>query len=152
MNSLVAFRDKNKKSGFTLIEMLLVSALTMTIGVFVFPLGISFYRVHMHNEAAEGLISVLRKSHSFAVSGRGGTAYGVRILDNGYVGFAGESYTARDQEEDEYYPVVSTITLSGIEEIVFEAYTGVPSDTGSVSIDSQDKHSEISISTQGLIN
>jgi hypothetical protein len=132
-------------------EMLLVSALTLTIGVFMFPLGISFYRVQMHNEAQEGLQSVLRKAHSFAVTNRNGEAYGVRILSDAYVGFRGASYETRDETVDELYPVSRAITLSGLTEVVFESQTGMPSDTGSLWIDSEDRHSQIIVTSNGLV-
>lgn len=144
MNSREVFHAKNKK-GFTLIELLLVAALMISLGAFMFPLGLSFYRAQMLNETSEGLLSALRKAQSFAIAGRGEHAFGVKILPDAYVLFEGDSYDARVQNQDEIYPVASTISITGFDEVVFDELEGIPDTTGTLTItlDKSDEYIEV---------
>ena len=55
MNLQVVFKKYRNTAGFTLVEMILVLAIMLTIGVFVSPIGISFYRSQQLNEVYDGL-------------------------------------------------------------------------------------------------
>lgn len=151
MNSPAAFHVNTNKNGFTLVELLLVAALMLMMGALLFPLGITFYRAQMLNETGEGIASVLRKAQSFTITGKNDASYGVRFLPDAYVLYEGASYTLRDISGDEVYPLPSTVILSGFEEVHFEPFSGMPSQTGSIDIATGGESVQIEVLTSGVI-
>lgn len=156
MNSLVVSRaslyEKKAEMGFTLIELLLVVAITLAVSSFMFPLSISFYRMQMLDETEESIASLLRKAQTFSVTGKNDSAYGVKILDDAYVLFEGETYASRDAAKDEAYPFASTISVSGLSEVTFLPFSGEPTATGTVHIVLGDKTAVVSVISSGVVD
>ncbi len=134
-----------------MMELLLVIALTFTIGVVVFPMSLSFYRAEMLDGITEGVTSALRTAHSMAVTGRDDTSHGVKIMDDAYVTFAGDSYASRDVTHDEVFSLPVTVQFTGPDEIVFALRTGTPSEAGTLifSVDTQTR--QVIVSSHALI-
>ncbi|MCA9359022.1 prepilin-type N-terminal cleavage/methylation domain-containing protein [Candidatus Kaiserbacteria bacterium] len=152
MNLQVVFKKYRNTAGFTLVEMILVLAIMLTIGVFVSPIGISFYRSQQLNEVYDGLTSAIRQAEMFSLSGKGGQSYGVYIGDNEYILFSGESYSARIVGEDSSYYLPASVSVSGPNEIVFSQLSGEPSVTGLLTISLGNKQKVIEIMASGNIS
>lgn len=151
MNSPEVFPNSKRKRGFTLVELLLVIALMLIVGVFMFPLGISFYRSQMTNEAIEGIQSALRRAQTFAITGKHDSSFGVKFSESSYVLFEGESYASRITSEDELYTIGAHIEDGTLDEIVFEPFSGLPSATGVIEVSSGEKSGQIEVTNAGRI-
>lgn len=151
MKSPEAFRGKKTARGFTLVELLLVIALTFIVGVFMFPMGISFYRTQMLNETAEGMQSALRRAQTFALSGKQDSVFGVKLLDSSYILFRGDTYAERSASDDEVYAFPTAVEVAGFDEITFEQITGNPSITALITLTSEFKEEAIEITGSGII-
>lgn len=137
--------------GFTFIELMLVIALITIIGVFIAPIGLSYYQSQLLNETSDGLVSALRQAESFAYTGRHNHAFGVFITADTYTVFEGDTYASRITSEDMVFPIASTVTVSGLQEIVFSEMSGTPRATGMVTVVSGNKMSQIVVLPSGII-
>lgn len=64
--------------------------------------------------------------------------------------FKGASYVARDVVYDEVFDVPTSITPSGVSEIVYTKFTGLPSVTGTVTLTSNTNETRsITINAKG---
>lgn len=152
MNSLETYSKTSVENGFTLIELSLVIALMFMIGAFISPTGISFYKGQLLNESYEGMINALRQAQIFSMTGKNNHSFGLFIQDDSYVVFEGDSYSTRIQSEDVVFTLSPSVTISGIEEIVFSKLTGEPSVLGGIVISVGEKEKQIEVSTSGNID
>lgn len=132
--------------------MLLVVSLLLVLGVLTLPFGLSFYASTQLYETTEGIHDALKRAQIFAVSGRHDSAYGVYISEGEYVFFEGDTYATREVAEDQIFPISGMLAVQGITEVVFEAHTGVPSQTGSIEVWQGDRSTSVTITPLGHID
>lgn len=140
-----------KTKGFTLIEMLLVVALLVSISALTIPIGLSFFRAQILSEASNGIISALRESYSRAVAVKTDSSYGVRVTNDSYVLFRGDSYNERIPEYDETFHLPGGLIVSGLDEIVFAPVSGTPSSYGVTSLSLFGVVRTVSVNEKGLV-
>ena len=151
MNLQETFHREIYIRGFTFIELMLVTALITLIGVFATPVGLSYYQSQLVNEISDGLVSALRQAQGFAYTGKHNHAFGVFITADAYTVFEGDTYASRITSEDMVFPIASTVTVSGLQEIVFSEMSGTPRATGMVTVVSGNKMSQIDVLPSGNI-
>ncbi len=118
---------KDKREGFTLIELIIVLTLFVLLAAMTIPYSVDFYRTRIFESEVETLSGVLDRARSYAVSGRDDSSWGVAFFpeEDYYVFFRGEDYDPEDPTNQEY-SVSSDIDISGASQIVFEKGTGLP--------------------------
>ncbi len=114
------------KKGFTLIELLLVIGLLSMILTLSFMTTFSLVFDTALRDQTRNLESGLRKAQSVAITGRGGSSAGVKVKEQGFTIFQGDSYEGRVKHFDRivYFPV--TMSLNGVTEFVFQKESGLP--------------------------
>ena len=152
MNLPEVSHDKKNIQGFTLIEMLLVTSLLLILGVLTFPVGLAFYVVQQHSEAVEGVHDALKRAQEYARTGKNDSSFGVRMMDDAYVLFQGDTYAEREIAEDTVFPVSDMLSFGGDVEVVFQAHSGSPVSPGLIHIDSARKSDTISVNALGRID
>lgn len=121
---------KTNRSGFALLEVLLVVAILGIIAVFSFPMLRKFQiRSDLFN-TSETITQGIARARLLAQSGKENSAWGFSI-EHGTL-FKGDSYDERDPAYDELYTSPSTIALSGTTEVYFDPLTGKPNAPGSI--------------------
>lgn len=141
-----------KKKGFSLVELILVMALGITIAALTIPFGIRFFQVQSLEEQTQMLRGTLRRAEQQSVAQKNDNAFGVKILAGSYVVFQGASYAARTVSEDETIVFPSSITPSGVSEVVFAKRTGIPGTTGVITLAAGSDIKTITINAKGLIS
>ena len=122
--------SRMNKHGFTLIEILLVIAILPTISGLTI---VSFQRFQIRSDlnlASEQINQGIARARLLAQNGKDDGAWGF-YASNGTV-FEGLSYPTRTIASEEYYPMPSTIQISGLTEVVFSKGEGRPSATGTI--------------------
>ena len=152
MNLQEVFLRSGESVGFTLIELLLAVSLVAIIGVFMFPVGISFHRSQMLSETTSGVETALRKAQNFAMTGKNETSYGVKILDDSYIIFEGDTFDSRVTSEDEVYRKSASVDSSGADEVVFHELTGLPDPSAVVVFAVGGKENSLFIDTLGYVS
>lgn len=151
-----AFRrdlPRDKAGGFTLIEVMLAIVLIgMLAGVGV-PVYQSMQSRNDLDIAASAAAQNLRRAQVLSQSVDGDSTWGTRIQTGSVVVFKGASYASRDPNYDETFDIASSITVSGLAEVVFSKLAGLPQTTGTVTLTSvANEQRIIIINSKGMIN
>jgi prepilin-type N-terminal cleavage/methylation domain-containing protein len=143
----------SNQRGFTLIEMLLsVSIIAMLVGLSV-PVYASFVGRNDLDVTRQGIVESLRRAQVYARAVEGDSTWGVAIVSGKAVVFKGASYAARDTAFDENIIINSTITPSGLGEVVFAKLSGAPSTSGTATL-TQTTNNEsrtVTINAKGMV-
>ena len=154
MNSHPESRNKNCRNGFTLTEILLVMVLFVSTFSLLIPIGFRLYRNTLVDDTSRTLVETLRRARTYAQTGRGDAAYGVKIVSasSSLVLFQGNSYAARNASEDEVIEYPSTVTISASStETVFSRLYGTSTVDGAWTVSFGALTSVVSINRQGTI-
>ena len=137
--------------GFTLVELLLVLALTFVVGAFTFPMGITFFRAQLLSDTTDLLSDTLRTAQVQAHMQKNDSSFGVKALAGSFVLFEGESYEARTVAEDESFTLPPTVELSGFDQIIFSKGTGIPDSTHQITLSLVGNEQIITVNATGVI-
>ncbi len=142
-----------RKDGFTLIEVLLALALITILLGFSAPMYQAFQTKQHLLSAAEMTAQALRRAQALAEASDGDASWGVSTASGNVVLYQGASYAARDASYDETYELPDSVVASGLSEIVFTRFTGLPTTIGSMTFTSSSNESRsISINEQGIVS
>ena len=141
----------NKKSGLTIVELLIVIA----IFTILFSLSSSVYNDYKSHSnlavTANSVVEAMRFAQSGAQSGKGDSKWGVEILTNQITIFKGNSYAGRDISFDEDFVFANGVSASGLAEVIFDKLTGETSTVGTVTLTNGAESKNISINEKGTI-
>jgi len=142
-----------KNAGFTLIEILLsVAAITIIAGISI-PVYQSFQVRNDLDIATVEIAQSARRAQTLSQAVDGDTSWGIKIQSGSIVVFKGVSYAARDITFDEVFDVPTSITPSGVSEIVFAKFTGLPQTTGTITFTSNANETRtITINAKGVVS
>jgi prepilin-type N-terminal cleavage/methylation domain-containing protein len=140
-----------KTQGFTLIELIIVLALSGAALAFVAPVSLQFYKTALLDEAAADVTAILRRAQAQAQSQKNDSAFGVAFFPSRYTLFQGVSYASRIISEDEEFSLPLGTTHSGLSEAQFSKHTGIPATTGTLILQNTAETRSISISDIGII-
>ena len=139
-------------TGFTLIEMMLSIALIAIIAGLSAPVYQSFQTRNDLDIVAVTIAHSLRRAQLLAQASDGDSSWGVAVQASGISLFKGISYVARDASYDEIFDLPGSLTPSGVSEIVFAKFTGLPQTTGTVTITSNTNEiRSITINQKGMV-
>lgn len=119
-----------RRSGFALLEVLLVVAILGMIGGVSVPMYRDFQIRSDLDSSTEHVTQGLAKARLMAQSGEQDSAWGFYVPAG--ILFKGATYATRDEQYDEVYPMPSTITSIGPTEVSYSRLVGAPSETGSI--------------------
>ncbi len=121
----------------------------LSIGV---PYGLHYFNTERLNSASRELLEALRLAQANALSSQLDSDFGVYIDTDNFTLFKGSSYASRDAAYDQVFSLSSQISHAGLQEIVFERLSGLPQQTGEVTLSSGDNSNVIRIDAQGLVS
>ncbi len=134
--------------GLTLIELLLVVALIATIAVMAAPFAGQLYqRVNLATTNSV-VISALHKAQANSMEGKGDAGWGI-CLTGGKVRVYLGTCASPTQKED--WSVVSTVTISGLNDTTFSRLRGEPSAALSVTISNLAGNKTVTVNQAGGI-
>lgn len=119
------FSFHSHAQGVTLIELLLVVAIIVVVGVAIAPLGAGFLvRNQLENKTNE-IVSSLRTAQLNSISGKEQSSWGVTITSNKIIMFRGSTYTSPGTAFDQSFTIPQSITITPVQ-VVFDPLTGNP--------------------------
>lgn len=138
---------------FTLLEVMLSLAAIAVIAGISLPVYQSFQVRNDMDIAATTIAQSCRRAAVLAQASDGDTSWGVRIQSGSITLFKGANYAARDATFDEFFSMPTSITPSGLSEIVFAKFTGMPTATGTTTLTSSiNENRTISINAKGMVS
>jgi prepilin-type N-terminal cleavage/methylation domain-containing protein len=113
------------RDGFTLFEVLLVSALVATIAVFGWPMWSGLRDRADLYQSVQVFVHEARRAKILARTGAADGPWGVKVVPGSIVLFRGTSYDTRQEELDEFASMPAGITTTE-GETVFDGFSGIP--------------------------
>ncbi|MDP2684250.1 MAG: prepilin-type N-terminal cleavage/methylation domain-containing protein [bacterium] len=127
----------NLKSGFTILELIIVISITMIILVASAPLYTGFYKSAQLNDGSVQIVQTLRTAQQRAISRYQKQSHGVKFETDRYTLYFGDSYATRQSSYDKVTELDSGVSLTNTlinDEVNFEKGTGIPNSNGSVTL------------------
>lgn len=142
-----------KSHGFTLIEVMLsVAAIGIIAGISV-PVYQSFQVRNDLDIATTETVHSIRRAQVLSQAVDGDTGWGIKIQSGSLTVFKGTSYATRDTTYDELFDMSTSTTPTGVSEIVFEKFTGLPETTGTITLTSNTNETRtITINAKGTVS
>lgn len=140
-----------KNKGFSLAETLVVLTIIIIFSSISF---FTYYSARENNNLdliAFEVIEGLRRAQTNARAMREDSFWGVKINEDQIVIFKGNNYENRDIEFDQIINTSSNISITGLDEIVFEKLTGFTSDVGFFTLSNKNTEKNIEINELGII-
>jgi prepilin-type N-terminal cleavage/methylation domain-containing protein len=139
-------------TGFTLIELIL------SVGVISILLTISvpiLQRYLVNNDMTvitNVIVQDIYRAQNLARAGENGGSWGVYIQTGSITVFQGTNYASRNQSKDEVYTIPSSINVTGQNEYVFSAFTGLPVSGGTTTTQNNTTTKSVSVDSNGVVN
>ncbi len=137
--------------GFTLIEILIVLVIFGLLVLFTVPLGAQFLKTAHFLASIDEVVGTLRNARDRSLSQDRDSAFGVYVTPTTHTLFKGNSFLTRDPLFDEVHELPAGVSASGLSEVVFAKYTGMPNVTGNIVLTSDVGARTISINSAGRI-
>ncbi len=147
-------RAMKREAGFTLVEMLLsVTIIGMLAGITA-PLYQSFVQRNDLDITTQLLANTIRRAESYARTGNGDSAWSVEVPAGGDITlFKGTNYGSRNTAFDEFVDIPSSITSSGLTEVQFTKFTGMPNTTGNFTLTSTTNDVRtVTVNAKGMVD
>lgn len=140
------------RRGFTLVEMLIVIALTAMLAGLGAVASFTFLRSQRLEATAETIVAEITRVRSDAFTQVNDTGHGVEVFTDRIVRFDGNSFATRNISKDAvtYFP--SPVTLSGIYELDFAPGTLKPVNAGTIIVADDEQSYLITVSSYGVID
>jgi prepilin-type N-terminal cleavage/methylation domain-containing protein len=143
----------HKQKGFTLLEMLLSIAIMAILLGMGAPLFQSFNSRNNLDVATVETVQTLRRAQMLAQASDGDTSWGVHIVNGSLTLFQGTSYNFRTILADELFEIPTSFTISGLSDVLFTKFSGIPQNTGIITITSPENETRtITINSKGTIS
>jgi type II secretory pathway pseudopilin PulG len=134
-------------------EVLMTMALIAGMAVLSLPVAVSFQTGNDLDDAASATAQGMRRAQTLSRSGENDTTWGLYVQTGSVTVFEGASYAARDASYDEVFSISDTITIGGLQEVVFDKLTGGPQATGTVLLDAVNNESRaVTINSKGTVD
>ncbi len=141
--------------GFTLIEIFVVIGIVLVLMGLTIPVGLQFLRNEQLISAVDDVMQTLRRAEERSRIQEFDSSYGIFFTSSGFTLFKGSSYGTRDAAYDEIYSLPSglqaTTNLSG-GDVVFGKLTGIPDESGLISLANSVGSETIEINSAGRIS
>lgn len=137
--------------GFTLLEVLLVIALLAILSGISIPVYQSFQFKSDLDLATLDVSQSLRRAQILAQSVDGDMSWGVKTESEKITLFKGASFESRDENLDEIFNIPANVTFSGLKEVVFTKFSGLPEETGTLDIFSNNNQRSVIINQKGIL-
>jgi len=135
-----------------LIEVTVALAVTLILLGVVVIISINFIKNREVEVLTETMVSYLRAAEQRALASEGNVSHGVSLAGGNLTMFRGASYATRQTAYDTIMPYPSYITFTGVTEVVFAKQTGVPSATGTITVNNGVRTAIITIYSTGAIS
>jgi len=142
-----------RNAGFTLIEVIMsIAAMAVIAGISI-PVYQSLQVKNDLDIAAVTIAQSLRRAQLLSEAVDGDISWGVAVQSGSIAVFKGTSYAARDGSYDELFDVPTSITPSGVSEVVFAKFTGLPQAAGTITLTSNTNEiRNVTINQKGAVN
>lgn len=141
-----------QKKAFTLLELLLSISIIVILAGFSLPIYKNLLMKNDLDIAVNIVNASLHRAQILAQSVDSDTTWGLKAQNTSIVIFKGINYASRDAAFDEIFDTSSTISISGLNEIVFTKLSGSPVSTGTINLSTVSDSRTVSINEKGIVD
>lgn len=138
--------------GFSLLEVLLSIAVVAILAGLSLPVARTMLTKNDLDIATVTATQTLRRAQILSQAVDGDISWGVKVQSGSITLFKGTSYSTRDSNFDEVFDNPTTINISGITEVVYAKFTGLPQTTGVAILATADDSKTVTINEKGTIS
>lgn len=143
----------SRSAGFTLIEVMLSTAIIVMLVGLTAPVFETFVRRNDLDLTTQSIASLMRRARTYARSVSTDNAWGIEMQTSSAILFRGTSFASRDTTYDETVAIPATITPSGLTEVQFAKLTAAPNTTGTITLTSTANSTRtITINAKGTVD
>lgn len=139
-----------RQNGFTIVELVVVLAVTAILFLISGSLALNTLPKNTVQVEAGSITDTLRRAQSRTVSGYKDLVWGVHFTSADMTLFAGSSYAARNPVFDEARTFSSGVTISGLEDVIFEYANGGTQNIGDIIITSNSTGEIVTLKVNSL--
>lgn len=140
------------QKGFTLLEVLLVLGTLAIIAGISVPLALGYQAKYSAGRVETELGQTLRRAQTYARAMYYDSEWGVRVNGGEVVLFQGLTYLDRNPDFDERYDIPRSVTVDGLEEVVFAKLSGQPDITGTFQISAESgDQKQVEVNEVGMV-
>lgn len=140
------------RSGFTLVELVIVVALMAGFALLGIPFGVESYRDYVLISTTRDMVSLLRRAETFALANASSSSYGVSFRADRAVLFKGMTYASRETVFDEEHVLSPSVVVGATDDVVFAPLSGMPGATTSVTVSNGFRSQGIDVNIHGVIS
>ena len=146
---LLPFR---RQTGFTLIEVLLVVALMTILAAIGTPIYGSLQNSNGLDVSVNTLAQYLYQAETFSRGEQHDSPWGVAVVGQTMVLYAGTTYAGRNSAYDTTFSMPVTLHTSGLSEVDFSKLYGLPSATGTFTLQTGSSSRTVTINSEGMVS
>lgn len=148
--------SSKQNSGFTLLELVIVVALSMLIAGFILYSFRSYASYQQYNQATSEVEFNLNQARLEARVAADDSAHGIKFTGGDMILFTGDTYSAVDPNNETVSFDFADVTVElsgGVDEVVFSKLDALPSATGTIIVTGTiyNASTTFSISNSGVI-
>lgn len=141
------------QGGFTLLELMLSMAIITILAATSVPVYETFTRRNDLDLTTQSIVSSIRRAQTYARASHGNDAWSVNIQSGVATLFKGTNFATRDATQDETVSIPGSVTMGGLSEIQFAAFTSTPNTTGSITLTSTANDARtITVNAKGMVS
>jgi prepilin-type N-terminal cleavage/methylation domain-containing protein len=144
-------RSTRMLRGFTLMEIMIVMVFGLILYQLMIVFGATSLSIQEMDRTTQSARSELALARNRALSGKGGTSWGVRFATSTIIQFQGSSYATRNPAYDLATPLSLKMNVTGTREFVFTSPLGEPAQSGAVIFSTGDRTRSVSVNIYGMI-
>ncbi len=142
----------SSRSGFTIVEMLLVMAIIASIGALSFPFIVAFSNRNNLDIAVNTLVQAERRAQTMSTVVESDSQWGVNIASGRITLYKGTTYAGRDTGFDENHEISSSISVTGLTDISYSKVFGTPTATGTTTLTNENDTRMVTVNAKGTIS
>lgn len=140
------------RSGFTMVEVLLVLMMFTAVAAISIPLSIDYQQRGDIDMAQATFSQGLRRAQQLSMSGEGNSAWGINAVSGKITVFKGATYATRDTTYDEDYSLSTAVVMTNQLEYDFAKTTGLPAQTGTATFTNGAYQKTVTVNAKGVVN
>jgi len=137
------------KSGFTLVELIVVVALLTIIATTAAVFNSQWYLQNNLESAKNMMISSIRKAQSYSISKKNGLTWGVCLTGKTIRMFGGSCASPTIKDD---YNLPNNVSITGLSTVTFSLFRGEPNSSQNINISGNNKIYNLIINSAGGIN
>ncbi|MFH1142354.1 MAG: prepilin-type N-terminal cleavage/methylation domain-containing protein [Candidatus Uhrbacteria bacterium] len=138
--------------GFTLIEIIIVVAIIGILAGVSFPFYHSLLAKNNLAVASTSLSQSYHRAQTLSQAVEQDSTWGVKIQTGTITVFTGTDYLSRDDDYDENINIPNGIIITGIDEVVFTKFYGLPESYGTTTLETANgEQATVIINSKGMV-